>query len=399
MPTYLYKGVTASNSEIKGEIEASSRNEALNILRKKKVRAVSLHKRSTELSFSIGRKVKLAELSRFTRQFAAMISAGLPLLQCMDVLSKQTENKYLANAATQILVDVQSGKALAEALGKHPKIFNNLYCNMVAAGEKSGSLDNVLVRLAEYLEKANSIVRKVKGAMIYPIILAVVATAATALLLTFVVPKYAEMFINLGGELPLPTTIVIAVSEFLQKYILLILLIILALIVFIRRYHKTEKGAYILDSILLKLPVIGDLQRKSSISRFSQTLSALLNSGINIISALSITAKTAGNKVLETGIVNTIEKISSGQSIAEPLDETGLFPPMVIQMIAVGEKTGDISSMLNKIHSFYEEEVDAAVDAITSVLEPILIILLGITIGGILIAMYLPMFNMLNIIG
>ena len=399
MPTYIYKGVTASNKEIKGEIEASSRNEAINILRKKRVRAVSLRKRSAELFFSIGRTVKLVDLSRFTRQFAAMISAGLPLVQCMDVLSKQTVNNNLSNAATQILVNVQSGKALAESLGKHPKIFNSLYCNMVAAGEKSGSLDTVLVRLAEHLEKANTLIRKVKGAMIYPVILAVVATAATALLLTFVVPKYAEMFINMGGELPLPTTIVIAVSEFLQKYILIILLAIFALIVFIRRYHKTEKGAYIIDYILLKTPVIGDIQRKSAISRFSQTLSALLSSGINIISALSITAKTAGNKVLETGIINTIEKISSGQSIAEPLDETGLFPPMVIQMIAVGEKTGDISSMLNKIYSFYEEEVDAAVDVITSVLEPILIILLGIIIGGILIAMYLPMFNMLNIIG
>ena len=400
MPIFIYKGVTASNSEISGEIEANSRNDALTVLRKKKVRTLSLHKKSTAFSFTIGSRVKLPEVSRFTRQFAAMISAGLPLVKCMDILSHQTENKNLANAANQISIDVQSGKPLAESLGKHPKIFNNLYCNMVAAGEKSGSLDTVLIRLTEYLEKANSLIRKVRGAMIYPIILGSVAAAGVILLLTFVVPSYEKMFTNLGGELPLPTRIVMAVSDFFQpKSLLIIALTICALIILIRRYYKTEKGAYVLDSFMLKLPVIGDIQRKSSISRFSQTLSTLLNSGINIISALSITAKTAGNKVLEMGIINTIEKISTGQSIAEPLEATGLFPPMVIQMIAVGEKTGDISSMLNKIHSFYEEEVDAAVDAITSVLEPILIILLGITIGGILIAMYLPMFNMLNLIG
>lgn len=400
MPIYLYKGVTASNNEISGEIEANSRKDALVVLRNKKVRTLSLQKKSTAFSFSFGSGVKLAEISRFTRQFAAMISAGLPLIQCMDILSHQTENRNLSNAATQISIDVQSGKGLAESLGKHSRIFNSLYCNMVAAGEKSGSLDTVLIRLTEHLEKANTLVRKVRGAMIYPVILGSVAATGVILLLTFVVPRYQDMFTGLGGELPLPTRIVLAVSSFFQpKPLLIIALSICLLIILIRRYRKTEKGAYVLDSIILKMPVIGDIQRKSSISRFSQTLSTLLNSGINIINALSITAKTAGNKVLERGIINTIEKISTGRSIAEPLEATGLFPPMVIQMIAVGEKTGDISSMLDKIHSFYEEEVDAAVDAITSVLEPALIILLGITIGGILIAMYLPMFNMLNLIG
>jgi type IV pilus assembly protein PilC len=257
----------------------------------------------------------------------------------------------------------------------------------------------VLVRLAEYQEKATALIRKVKGAMTYPVILLIVAVGATALLLTFVVPRFAEMFVDLGGKLPLPTRIVMTLSLFLQKYILLIIAIIVGGFITLNRYHKTEKGALLLDSIILKIPIIGDLQRKSAISRFSQTLSTLLNSGISILNALSITAKTVGNKILERGIAHTIEKITGGQSIADPLSSTGLFPPMVIHMIAVGEKTGDISGMLQKIASFYEEEVDAAVDALTSILEPIMIVFMGIVIGGILVSMYLPMFDMVNMVG
>jgi type IV pilus assembly protein PilC len=399
MAKFIYKGVTTANKEVKGEIQASNRNEAISFLRKKKIRTLSVRKKPAELNLNLGAAVKLAEIGRFTRQFAAMTSAGLPLVQCMDILSNQTENKMLAAAVRQASLDIQGGSALAEALGKHPKIFSSLYCNMVAAGEQSGNLDGVLVRLAEYLEKANSLVRKVKGALTYPIILCTVAVGATALLLTFVVPRFAEMFIDLGGQLPTPTLIVITISNFLQKYFFLLLAIITGSLLFLFRYYRTEKGAYVLDSLFLKIPIIGDLMRKSAISRFSQTLSTLLNSGISILAALSITAKTAGNKVLEKGIVTTIEKITGGQSIAGPLNDTGLFPPMVIHMIAVGERTGDISTMLAKISSFYEEEVDAAVDALTSVLEPIMIVVMGIVIGGILLAMYLPMFSMINLIG
>lgn len=399
MPNYLYRGVTTSNKEVKGEIQASNRNEAISLLRRKKVRALSVRKKPAELKLSFGSAVKLSDISRFTRQFAAMTSAGLPLVQCMDILGTQTENKALSNAVRQVSLDIQGGSALAEALGKHPKIFSSLYCSMVAAGESSGNLDGVLVRLAEYLEKANALIRKVKGAMTYPVILCIVAIGATALLLTFVVPRFAEMFVDLGGTLPTPTLIVMAISRFLQKYFFAIIILIIATVIFLNRYYKTEKGAFVLDSLILRLPVLGDLVRKSSISRFSQTLSTLLNSGVSILSALSITAKTAGNKVLEKGIFLTIEKITGGQSIAGPLNDTGLFPPMVIHMIAVGERTGDISSMLTKISVFYEEEVDAAVDALTSVIEPIMIVVLGIVIGGILIAMYLPMFDMINLVG
>jgi type IV pilus assembly protein PilC len=399
MAKYLYKGITASNRETEGEIQAKNRDEAMSLIKKKKIRAITLRKKPTEFSLSFGSGVKLVDLSRFTRQFAAMTSAGLPLVQCMDILSHQTENKTLSAAIGQASGDIQGGSSLAEAFGKHPKIFNNLYCNMVAAGETSGNLDGVLARLAEYQEKAHKLIRKIRGAMIYPVILGFVSTVVTSLLLIFVVPTFADMFSELGGDLPAPTLVVMTISDFLQRYILQVLIALLIIAVFVYQYRKTNKGAYFFDSLLLKIPVLGDLNRKSSISRFSQTLSTLLDSGISIIQALSITAKTAGNKVLEKGIFLTIEKITGGQSIAEPLNETGLFPPMVIHMIAVGEKTGDISSMLRKISTFYEEEVDAAVDAFTSVLEPVMIVLLGVVIGGILLAMYLPMFEMINLLG
>jgi type IV pilus assembly protein PilC len=398
MPKYLYTGITSANKEIKGEIQATNRNEVISLLRKKKVRIVSIRAKQLEFGFSLS-KVKLNDISRFTRQFAAMTSAGLPLIQCMDILASQTENKVLAGAVRQISSDIQGGSSLSEAMGKHSKIFNQLYCNMVAAGEASGNLDGVLIRLAEYQEKTASLIRKIKGAMTYPVILSIVAVGATGLLLTFVVPRFGEMFMDLGGELPLPTRIVMAISYFLQHYIIFIILAIIGASVGLNYYYKTEKGAMLIDGLRLKLPILGDLARKSAISRFSQTLSTLLSSGVSILDALSITAKTAGNKVLEKGLYLTLEKITGGQSIADPLGQTGVFPPMVIHMIAVGEKTGDLAGMLQKISQFYEEEVDAAVDALTSILEPIMIVLMGIVIGGILIALYLPMFDLINQIG
>ncbi len=399
MPKYLYTGVTSSGKEVKGEMLAQSRNEVISLLRKKKVRAVSIRRKPMQIKLGGLSTVKLQDISRFTRQFAAMTSAGLPLVQCMDILSSQTENKELAAAVRQVSADIQGGSALAEALGKHPKMFNQLYCNMVAAGEASGNLDGVLLRLAEYQEKANALRRKIKGAMTYPSVLAIVAVGATALLLTFVVPKFANMFIELGGELPLPTRIVMGLSQFLQNYVLLILAAIVGVIFALSRYYKTEKGALVIDAIKLKLPIFGDLERKTAISRFSRTLSTLLSSGVSILEALTITAKTAGNTVLERGLFLTHERITGGQTIAEPLGETGVFPPMVIHMIAVGERTGDLSGMLSKISEFYEEEVDAAVDALTSIIEPIMIVIMGVLIGGILISMYLPMFDIINTIG
>jgi type IV pilus assembly protein PilC len=396
MPKYTYVGVASNGKQVKGELQAANKNEVISLLRKKKVRAISIKAKQISLSLNFGTTIKLQEVSRFTRQLAAMTSAGLPLVQCLDILVAQTETKIFAQKIQQISSDIQVGSTLADALSKHPQIFNALYCNMVSAGEASGNLDGVLNRIAEYLEKAESLRRKIKGAMMYPMIVGIVAIVVSGLMLTFIIPTFAQMFTDLGGVLPLPTRIVMGLSDFLRHYIFLILLSGIGLVLGYIFYNRTENGRFNIDSIKLKIPVFGDLARKSAISRFSQTLSTLLTSGVTILEALSITAKTAGNKVLEKGLFRTLERISGGLSIAEPLKDTGVFPPMVIQMIAVGEKTGDLSGMLSKISEFYKEEVDAAVDALTSIIEPIMIIFLGVFVGGLLLAMYLPMFDIIG---
>lgn len=396
MPKFSYIGIGANGKEVRGEIQATNKSEAQSLLRKKRIRPQTIKAKQVGFSLNLSGGLKLQEISRFTRQLAAMTSAGLPLVQCLDILATQTENKMFAQKIQQISSDIQVGSTLADSLAKHPQAFNQLYCNMVAAGEASGNLDGVLNRIAEYQEKTGQLIRKVKGAMTYPAIVSVISVGATALMLTFIVPTFAQMFTDLGGELPLPTKIVMMLSDFLRHYMIFILLAIGAAIFGVITYYKTENGHYNIDNLKLHLPVLGDLERKSAVSRFSQTLSTLLSSGVTILDALAITAKTAGNKVLEKGLQRTHEKISGGLSIAEPLKETGVFPPMVIQMIAVGEKTGDLSGMLNKVAEFYTEEVDAAVDALTAIIEPIMIVLLGGIIGGLLISMYLPMFSLMG---
>jgi type IV pilus assembly protein PilC len=399
MAKFEYVGVSGGK-QVKGELEAANKDEVVQLLRKKKIRTISVRSKSMDLALPkfLAGKIKLKDVSRFTRQFAAMVSAGLPLVQCLDILGAQTENKELAIAVKQVSSDIQGGNNLADALGKHPKAFNNLYCNMVAAGEQSGNLDGVLNRLAEYQEKAEALRRKIKGAMTYPAIVLVIAVAATVVMLTFVVPTFAGMFTDMGGELPLPTQIVMDLSMMMQTWWWAIALTAIGGTVVFMQYHKTANGKIKIDSLKLKMPILGDLERKSAVSRFSQTLSTLLSSGVTIIDAMAITARTAGNKVLEIGIMRTLEKITGGTSIAEPLKDTKVFPPMVIHMIAVGEKTGDLSGMLKKVAEFYEEEVDAAVEALTSVIEPIMIIVIGIIVGGILISMYMPMFDMVGAI-
>jgi len=399
MPKFIYVGVNAQGKQIKGEIEAGSRNEVSSLLRKKKIRPLSVKNKPIELNLDMFEGVSLKDLSRFTRQFSAMTSSGLPLVQCLDILADQTENKLLSKTIRQVSLDIQGGSNLADAFKKHKKIFNNLYCNMVAAGEASGNLDEILKRLADYQERAEALRRKIKGAMTYPAIVSFISVAVTWVMLTFVVPTFAEMFQDLGGTLPMPTRIVMGISEFLQKNFLFLFGGIITAVVLFVYYYRTKNGRYVIDSLRLKIPVLGDMERKSSISRFSQTLSTLLSSGITILDALAITSKIASNVVLVRGLERTLERISGGLTIAEPLKETGIFPPMVIHMISVGEKTGDLSGMLAKISEFYEEEVNAAVEAMTSIIEPILIVFLGGVIGGILLAMYLPMFDMMNIVG
>jgi len=396
MPKFSYIGIGANGNQVKGDIQATSKNDVVAQLRKKRIRPVTIKAKQLDLKFSFSSGVKLQEISRFTRQLAAMTSAGLPLVQCLDILVSQIENKLFAQKVLQISNDIQVGSTLADALGKHPQIFNSLYCNMVAAGEASGNLDGVLNRVAEYQEKSEGLRRKITGAMTYPAIVGVIAIGVTIIMLTFVIPVFAGMFTDLGGELPLPTKIVMWLSNFLRHFLLLMILAGIGAVFAFGAYYKTEKGNYNIDNLKLHIPIIGDLERKSAVSRFAQTLSTLLSSGVTILDALAITAKTAGNKVLEKGLLRTHERISGGLSIAEPLKDTGVFPPMVIQMIAVGEKTGDLSGMLNKISEFYNEEVDAAVAALTAVIEPIMVVFLGGVVGGLLLSMYLPMFSLIS---
>jgi type IV pilus assembly protein PilC len=399
MSKYLYKGKTATGKEVAGEIDAGSKEDVEVLLRKKRIRAVNIKRKPMDLKFKMGKGVPLKVLARFTRQFSAMTSAGLPLIQCLDILQEQTEHETLKTAIAQVAADIQGGGTLADSLSKHKSIFSELYCQMIAAGEAGGILDTILMRLAEYQEKADALRRKIKGAMTYPVIVAIVAMAAVTILMVFVVPIFANMFAEGNSKLPLPTVIVMGISAFIRHWIVAIVAVIgLAGFAFYR-YNKTEKGKLKVDQILLQTPVIGDLERKSCISRFTRTLGTLLNSGVSIIDALQVTAKTSGNKVLELGIYKTLESISGGQTIADPLRATGVFPPMVIQMIAVGERTGGLSDMLIKISDFYDDEVDAAVETLTSMIEPLVIVVLGSIIGGVLVAMYLPMFEMAGTVG
>lgn len=398
MPKFVYVGVTVSGNQVKGEIDASNRQEATFLLRKRKIKPSTVKNKPLQLDLGFLKKAKLQDVARFTRQFSAMTSSGLPLVQCLDILAGQTENKILAQTIEQVSMDIQGGSNLADAFKKHPRIFNNLYCNMVAAGEASGNLDGILGRLAEYQEQAEALRRKIKGALSYPLIVTCIAGAVTWVMLTFVVPTFAQMFMDLGGTLPLPTRIVMGISAFVRNYFVLMVILLAGAVVGFAYYYRTKQGRLVVDTIRLHLPVFGDLERKSSISRFSQTLATLLTSGITILDALAITARIAGNKVLENGLLRTLERVSGGLTIAEPLKETGVFPPMVIHMISVGERTGDLAGMLAKISEFYQEEVNAAVEAMTAVLEPIMIVFLGVVVGGILMAMYLPMFDMMNIV-
>jgi type IV pilus assembly protein PilC len=325
-----------------------------------------------------------------------MINSGLPLVQSLTILAEQTENKNFSKIIGQILLDIQSGQTLADSLRKHPKVFTELYVNMVAAGEAGGILDVILNRLAVFLEKNDALARKIKGAMVYPAVMLVVVVACTTILLWKVVPVFAAMFTGAGLQLPVPTRVVLALSNFLQHFMWLVVLTVIVAVVAVRQYYKTENGKLQIDRLLLRFPVLGNLLRKSAVSRFTRTLGTLVSSGVSILDGLQITARTAGNRVVHDAVMKSRASISAGATISEPLKESGVFPPMVVQMINVGEQTGGLDEMLTKIADFYDDEVDAAVSALTSILEPIMIVVMGVVIGGIVVAMYLPMFDMIN---
>jgi len=401
VPVYAYKGKTTSGEELSGELTFNSRDEAVAHLRRKRVIAHYIREKPKKAALSLklgGGRVKTREVVLFTRQFATMVNAGLPLVQCLDILSKQAEGAVFRNVIASVMHDVEGGATLAEALGRKPRVFDSLFVNMVDAGEAGGILDGILQRLAGYLEAAENLRRKVKSAMTYPTVVLTVAVGATAFMLLFIIPTFARIFKDFGGELPLPTRIVMMLSVFLKSYWWALGGGIVLLIMAIRRYYRTSSGRMRIDRFLLRVPVMGDVLRKASIARFTRTLGTMIASGVPILTALEITARTAGNKVIEEAILATKGSIGQGETISAPLRESKVFPPMVVQMIAVGEETGALDKMLEKIAAFYDEEVSVAVDTLTSVIEPILIVFMGVLVGGMVVAMYLPMFKLINVV-
>lgn len=395
MPTFTYTARNQNGDLRSATIDAPSRDEAVNLLRRQRLTIVKVDEEKAKPKKTSG-SIKMRDIVIFTRQFSTMINAGLPLVQALDILARQSENKALAAVVRETVFDVESGNTVADAMRKHPKAFSELYTNMVAAGEAGGILDVILNRLAVFMEKNDALVRKVKGAMIYPTVIMCVAGLCVVILLWKVIPVFATMFGSVGMELPLPTQVVIGLSAFINSYWWLVLGGGAAAGLLIRRYYKTVEGQRVIDSMMLRVPVLGDVLRKSAVSRFTRTLGTLISSGVSILDGLEITARTAGNRVVQDAIMGSRASIAGGETIAGPLQKSNVFPPMVISMIAVGEQTGGLDEMLTKIADFYDDEVDAAVSALLSLLEPVMIVFLGVVVGGMIVAMYLPIFDMVN---
>lgn len=402
MPVFVWEGRNRNGTVRKGEYEAVNETVAMAHLRGQQLMGVKVKLKGFSINLgdiTFGAKVTTKELVVFTRQFATMIDAGLPLVQCLEIIASQMENKHFKKILYQVKDDVESGATFADSLRKHKAVFDTLYVNLVAAGEVGGILDTILNRLAAYLEKMDKLMRQIKGAMVYPTTVLVVAIIVVAAMLVWVIPVFEQMFSDFGGTLPAPTQVVINISEFLRHYLLYMIGGIALAIAGIKRYYQTNQGRKLIDQVLLKAPIFGPLIQKVAVARFSRTLGTMLSSGVPILDALDVVAKTAGNKIVELEVYKARESISAGKTIAEPLSESKVFPPMVVQMVAVGESTGAMDAMLSKIADFYEDEVDVAVAALTSMLEPLLMVFLGTTVGGLLIAMYLPIFKIAETVG
>jgi type IV pilus assembly protein PilC len=400
MPTFEWKGTARNGQTQTGVLVADSKDAVITTMRRQQIVVTAVKEKGKEIALpKFGGRVPPQSIAVFTRQFSVMIDAGLPLVQCLEILGNQQENKIFKRTLIQIRQDVESGSNLADAMRKHPKIFNDLYTNMVAAGEAGGILDTILQRLATYIEKAVKLNSQVKSAMIYPVAVISIAVIVVAIILWKVIPVFASLFQSLGAELPLPTKVVIALSNFIADFWWLIGILIAGGTYAIRRYYGTYKGKRVIDKILLKAPVLGLLLRKIAVARFCRTLATLTSSGVPILDGLQITARTAGNSIVEDAIMATRKSVEEGKTISEPLGDTEVFPAMVVQMIAVGEQTGALDTMLTKIADFYEDEVDIAVAGLMKLLEPLLIAFLGVAIGGIVIAMYMPMFSLIGQIG
>jgi len=402
MPIYTWVAKTKKGRTLKGEIEAVDETVALSQLKRRKLTVKKIKPKPKDLFENVAfmqPKVTNKDIVVSTRQFSTMIDAGLPLVQGLNILAEQAENKTFRRILKEITRDVEVGATLAEALKKHPKVFDNLFVNLVAAGEVGGILDTILQRLANYIEKAEKLKSQIKGAMTYPIVVVSVAILVIGVILVFVIPVFQEMFEGFGSALPLPTQIVVNMSEFLKANIHYLIGALIVFIFVFRKYRNTAKGRKQTDTLALKLPIFGPLLKKVAVARFTRTLGTMISSGVPILDALEVVAKTSGNVVLEEVIFEVRASIAEGQTIAEPLAETDIFPGMVIQMISVGEATGALDTMLAKIADFYDDEVDTAVEALTSMLEPLLMVFLGGSIGGLVIAMYLPIFKMAGAIG
>ncbi|MEW6245458.1 MAG: type II secretion system F family protein [Nitrospirota bacterium] len=405
MSTFAYVGRTRTGTVRKGELTAKTRDEAVEQLRKQNVIVTSLEEKAGKkggLNLSFGSAITDKDLVVFTRQFGTMINAGLPLIQCLDILSTQSENKVLAKTIGEVKVDVEGGSTFSDALRKHPKVFDDLYVNMIHAGEVGGLLDTILTRLAKHIEKAMKLKGQIKSAMVYPAAILGVAGIVITVLMIWVIPIFAKMFAEMSGGkmgLPGPTQLVIDMSNFVQSYIIYMAIGMVLAIYGIKKYYGTPKGKLVIDRLLLKTPVFGDLIRKASVAKFTRTLGTLITSGVPLLDGLIICAKTSGNKVIEEAIMGARVSISGGKTIAEPLAKSETFPKMVTHMIAVGESTGALDAMLGKIADFYEDEVDQAVASLTALLEPMMMVFLGTVIGFIVIAMYLPIFQMASAIG
>lgn len=397
MPVFIWEGTTKTGEKRSGTTEGINEEFVIALLKKQEIRVTSIRKKAgfkLDLSvLSLGSGVTSRDLVIFTRQFATMINAGLPLVTCLDILGNQADNPVLKKILLQVKSDVEGGSTFADALRKHPKVFDDLFVNLVAAGEIGGILDTIMNRLAAYIEKNEKIIKKVKGAMTYPIAVLVVAIALVIGMLWKVIPMFAKMFADFGGDLPGPTKFVMDLSDAFLNHLFLIMGSLIGFVVFIILFVRSRTGKEIMDRVLIQTPVFGDVIRKSAVAKFTRTMSTMISSGVPILDALNIVARAAGNVVVEKAIMYTREKISEGKNIAEPMMETKVFPPMVVQMIAVGEATGAMDTMMSKIADFYEDEVDHAVETMTSLLEPIIMVFLAVIAGGLVISMYLPIFS------
>ena len=402
MPVYTYKAKDISGKTVNATLEAQGQAFVVDAIRKKGLTIISIEesveKKKKGISIAVKKKIKIDDLVVFSRQLATMIDAGIPLVQGLDILSEQIEHKEFRNIVSRVRNDVETGSTLSEAIGRHPKVFSQLFINMVRAGESSGMLDDIMDRLAGYLEKSSALQRKISSALVYPAVVICMAILITLILLLKVIPTFKEIFAGFGAKLPTPTLVLIIISDTLRSYFLLLLGAAVVLGFLISRYVRTEKGRLKYDQLLLNLPVFGILFKKVAVSKFTRTLSTLIKSGVSILAALEIVGKTAGNKVVENAVTDVRASIREGENIATPLAKSGVFPPMVVRMISVGEQTGELEKMLEKISDFYDEQVDSAVAGLTSMIEPLIIAFLGIVIGSIVIAMFMPIFKMSEII-